>query len=182
MCSIVSALQEPDSGSAPAAAVRLITEGRSSWRIAMRLLLEAWALQMHLLHGVGSDAKAVEGVMDRLGIAYRRCEPTRAGNADSEDGASSLTSGEHSHHHRKAKHRKGHKKRSKGKHKRNRAASLDAEELLPLDNTSMLHQAAEWELDGVLEPSGRVTCKYPELVDVLVAHTLTSWSRQLERR
>jgi len=148
----------------------------------MRLLLEAWALQMHLLHGVGTDAKAVEGVMDRLGIAYRQCKPTRTENADSEDGASSLSSGEHSHYRRKAKHRKGHKKRSKRKHKRNRAASLDAEELLPLDNTSMLHQAAEWEIAEGLEPSGRVTCKYPEVVDVLVARMLTSWSRQLERR
>ncbi len=150
----------------------------------MRLLLEACALQMHLLHRVGNDAKALEGVMDRLGLAYRQSKPARAETADSDDGASSLSAGDYSHHRRKSKHRKGLKKRSKRKHKRNRASSLDAEELLPLDNISMLGQlqATGWELDGVLGANGRVTCKYPELVDVLVAHTLTSWSRQLERR
>ena len=181
ICSTVAALQEPDAGSALAAAAQLITVGRSYWRITMRLLLEAWALQMHLLHGVGNDTIGLEAIMERLGITYRQCKLTRQRDADSDDGASSLSSAEHRRG--KDKFKKSHKKRSKSKHKRKRAASLDVEELLPLDHTSMHDpQAAEWELDGLLGASGRVTCKYPEVVDVLVAHTLTSWSRQLERR
>ena len=179
---IGSALQQPKLGSASAVAAQLAAQGRSSWRISMSLLLEAWALQMHLVHGIGNDVKLLEGVMDRLGVSYKQRESNAA-----EAGAGSSEAGLHAepgHKRHTAKHGKTHRKHANKKHKRERSDSPDSDELLPRDYTDMREPAAgaEWELDGVLGASDRVTCRYPELADILVAHKLTCWSREIETR
>ena len=171
------ALQAPELGSAAAVAAQLSAQRRSSWRVTMSLLLEAWALQMYLLRGAATDVSAVQGVMDRLGIEHRQCKRTAADRIESSwvgllDGAGQ------SDKRRKSKESKRHSKRSRRKHKRERSDSADSEELLLQDHAGM-EQAPEleWELDGVHGATGRFTCRYPALPDVLVAHALTRWSR-----
>ena len=168
-------------GTASAAAAQMAAQKQSSWRLSKALLLEAWALRMYVLHIAGSDAGAVERVMEQVGIIYQRHEVNAMASVDAGGIHAPVSEGQ-SHTWRKSKHHSKHSRRSKKKRKRGHSES-SSDELLPRDYTdrTALSPLVEWELEG-LHGGGRTTSSYPHVADVISIQALTGWVREVEGR
>ena len=178
--SILRRLQEPGASTALAAAAQLVSQGSSSWRVSKSLLLEAWALQMYVLHVVGSDADALERVMEQVGMKYKRHAAIATASIVISEAALSGRP-EQSHSRLKRKLHSKHGKRLKKKRKRDQSDSSD-DELLPREYRDQQAQvpSVEWELQGLYGPV--VTCSYPHVADVVTAHALATWFREVQGR
>ena len=151
---------------------------RSTRRLHMLLLMEAWSLRMHLIHTVRDDTGAMESIMRANGISFVRQDADALENLGAEDNDLLDVGVRHKRgHRRKGKHRD----RSKKHKRKRRELEIDSEDdgsgVGGDDKAHASNSNALWHVPCVQGTSVAVGLNSSELSEALVEYALVFWTK-----